>query len=135
MEKYKYLLDTSTCIELLHGNETVRQHCIENNEECCISEITEIELFWGPYNAPEKYFAKEVNKAQLLCDFYETISLQGVAEIFCKEKKRLKESGMTIEDFDLLIASTALANDLVVVTDNTNHFSRIYGLKIENWKH
>ena len=49
MGKYKYLLDTSICIELLHGNEIVRRHCIDKNEECCISEITEIELMWGPY--------------------------------------------------------------------------------------
>ena len=51
MGNYKYLLDTSICIELLHGNEIVRRHCIDKNEECCISEITEIELMWGPYNA------------------------------------------------------------------------------------
>lgn len=29
MATFKYLLETSTCIELLRGNERVRQHCVE----------------------------------------------------------------------------------------------------------
>ena len=61
--------------------------------------------------------------------------MQGVAEIFCEEKKCLKESGQSIEDFDLMITATALANNLIVVTDNTSHFNRIQGLRFENWKY
>jgi tRNA(fMet)-specific endonuclease VapC len=33
----------------------------------------------------------------------------------------------------LLIASIALANDLTVVTNNTAEFSRIAGLRVEDW--
>ena len=32
MATFKYLLETSTCIELLRGNEIVRQKCIEQNQ-------------------------------------------------------------------------------------------------------
>ena len=35
---------------------------------------------------------------------------------------------------DMLIASVAMANDLIVVTNNEKEFRRISGLKIENWK-
>ena len=35
---------------------------------------------------------------------------------------------------DLLIAAVALANDLTLVTHNTNEFMRIVGLKIEDWE-
>ena len=38
-----------------------------------------------------------------------------------------------IGDFDEMIAAHALALDAVLVTDNTRHFSRVSGLKIENW--
>lgn len=38
-----------------------------------------------------------------------------------------------IDEFDLLIAATALAGDYVLVTDNVKHFQRIEGLRIENW--
>lgn len=38
-----------------------------------------------------------------------------------------------IEDFDLLIGCTAVAKGLVMVTDNTKHFSRIEGIELEDW--
>jgi tRNA(fMet)-specific endonuclease VapC len=34
---------------------------------------------------------------------------------------------------DLLIAAHALASDLTVVTANVGEFSRVPGLKVENW--
>jgi tRNA(fMet)-specific endonuclease VapC len=37
------------------------------------------------------------------------------------------------EDADILIAATAMKHGMVVVTDNTQHFKRIKGLKVENW--
>jgi len=40
---------------------------------------------------------------------------------------------MKIGDMDMFIAATALEEDLIVVTGNTEHFSRIEGLKVENW--
>lgn len=33
----------------------------------------------------------------------------------------------------MFIAATALEEDLIIVTGNTDHFSRIEGLKIESW--
>jgi predicted nucleic acid-binding protein len=36
-------------------------------------------------------------------------------------------------DMDLLIASICMANDLTLVSNNTRHFGRIAGLKLENW--
>ena len=38
-----------------------------------------------------------------------------------------------IEDFDLLIGCTAVANGMIMVTDNTKYFSRIHGIQLENW--
>jgi tRNA(fMet)-specific endonuclease VapC len=35
---------------------------------------------------------------------------------------------------DMLIAAIAMANELIVVTNNEKEFKRISGLKIENWK-
>ena len=44
---------------------------------------------------------------------------------------RKKGEGIGLED--VLIAASAIANKLVVVTANTRYFSRIKGLKVENW--
>ncbi|MBQ5457630.1 MAG: type II toxin-antitoxin system VapC family toxin, partial [Bacteroidales bacterium] len=62
MAELKYLLDTSICVELLRGNEQVRQHCVKNNQYCCISAITAIELLYGAYKASNKYRQQELSK-------------------------------------------------------------------------
>lgn len=46
----------------------------------------------------------------------------------------LRQSGNSLDDIDLLIAGVAIENGLIMVTNNENHFGRIPGLKIENWK-
>jgi len=48
--------------------------------------------------------------------------------------KILRNKGITIDDMDVLIASIALENSLVLVTNNIRHFEHIPGLLLENWK-
>ena len=45
----------------------------------------------------------------------------------------LKQAGQLIGDADILIAAIAMVNQLVLITDNVKHFSRIKGLQLENW--
>lgn len=55
-------------------------------------------------------------------------------EIAAKEKIRLRLLGTPCDDnFDLLIACTAIANELVCVTDNTKDFHRFQNIQLENW--
>ena len=46
----------------------------------------------------------------------------------------LRQSGKPIDDIDLLIAGVAIENEMTLITNNENHFGRIPGLKIQNWK-
>lgn len=46
----------------------------------------------------------------------------------------LRQSGKIVDDIDLLIAGIAIDNDLTLITNNENHFNRIPGLMIDNWK-
>ena len=46
----------------------------------------------------------------------------------------LRGEGAIISDADILVASIAIINNLVLVTNNINHFSRIKGLLLDNWK-
>ena len=48
-------------------------------------------------------------------------------------KAQLKQQGNLIMDADILIGSIALANKLILVTNNTKHFQRIPNLQLENW--
>ncbi len=56
------------------------------------------------------------------------------AQIAGRIEHQLKQKGTPLETADIQIAATAIANNLTLLTDNTKHFSRISGLKIENWK-
>ena len=47
---------------------------------------------------------------------------------------KMFDKGIRIEDMDLLIAATAIYNELTLVTNNTKHFENVPNLKIENWK-
>lgn len=45
----------------------------------------------------------------------------------------LYKRGLLILDADILIAATALENNLPIVTNNESHFNRITGLQVLNW--
>ena len=133
MTTFKYLLETSTCIELLRGNRIVRQHCIEKNQYCCISAVTAIELLYGAYGAPERYREKETAKARMLIDYYTVVGIDEIPDAFSREKLRLESIGQVIEDFDLMIGITGREAGMIVVTHNQKHFNRIEGVTTEDW--
>jgi tRNA(fMet)-specific endonuclease VapC len=56
-----------------------------------------------------------------------------VLDFYAEEKARLMKSGNLIDDFDLLIGSTAVVHEMTMVTNNETHFERIKGIKIKNW--
>ena len=53
--------------------------------------------------------------------------------MFAELKSTLRSQGILIDDFDLFIGASAVANDLILVTENVKHLERIPHLKIENW--
>jgi len=55
------------------------------------------------------------------------------AEIFGRLKADLEGKGSPLDDFDLIIATSALSHNLTLVTNNEKHFKRIEGLKLTNW--
>lgn len=56
-------------------------------------------------------------------------TIKKAAEIYAY----LKKEGNLIEDADILMASTAIVEDLVLITNNIKHFKRVKDLEIENW--
>ncbi len=59
----------------------------------------------------------------------------GVCRIFGRERGRLRYSGKTVGDFDLLIAASALRHDLTLLTNNRRHFEQIEGLRLVSTSH
>ena len=52
---------------------------------------------------------------------------------FCCYSHCLEKAGNMIEDFDLMIGTTGVTGNLVVVTHNIKHFNRIEGIEYEDW--
>jgi predicted nucleic acid-binding protein len=91
-----------------------------------------MELYYGAYKSDK--FSSNLAKLRTLESAFEIIpNGKESAENFGLLKASLKKSGTRLDDFDLTIASCALAHNLTLVTNNLTHFSRIEGLKITNW--
>lgn len=54
-------------------------------------------------------------------------------DIYAKEKAKFRKQGLLIDDFDILIGSTSVANGLTMVTNNVAHLSRLDNIAIEDW--
>ncbi len=128
----KYLLDTNTVIYFLNGKFRIKDKIKEVGlSNCAISEITVAELFYGAEKSdfPDKNI-KTINN---LIENITIIPAFDAIQIYGKEKARLSKIGRLISDFDLLIGSTAIANELIIVTRNTSEFERLEGIKLEDW--
>ena len=127
-----YLLDTNICIHFFRG----KFNLLEKMEliklyNCVLSEITLAELMFGAENSSNPKKNKD-----LISAFTSQISILpilGAIDLYAKEKVRLRNEGKMISDFDLLIGCTAVANDLIMVTENIKEFDRIQSIIIENW--
>lgn len=130
----KYLLDTNICIHLFRGKFNLLDKFKEIDlQDCAISEITLAELIFGAENSsnPEK-------NQKIIDAFLEQIKILPIINaipIYAKEKVRLIKKGIMISDFDLFIGTTAVANKLIMVTENIKEFERISNIEIENWVH
>jgi len=127
----KYLLDTNIIIFFLK----VRQGLVEKFdqigfENLYISEITIAELKFGAEKS--EYPDKNNSIINDLIDKFKQIPIYSALDIYAKEKARLSRKGKIIDDFDLLIGSTAIVNDMFLVTTNEKHFKKIKDIKIEN---
>ena len=126
----RYLLDTCTCIALIKEMPSVVEHIRQTGvDECKISDITLAELYFGAFKSGHKEHFEDVTVIMNLFEQYPINSLRKYGEI----RWLLESKGMKIGDMDMFIAATAIEEDLIVVTGNTDHFSRIEGLKFENW--
>ena len=128
-----YLLDTDTLIYNLKGNDSIKRNLeLHLEDPIKIPVITLMELYFGAYKSEK--VAGNLAKIGRIENSFEIVSTgKESAQIFGMLKASLKKSGAPLDDFDLLIASCAMAHNLTLVTNNTKHFSRIDGLKLTNW--
>jgi tRNA(fMet)-specific endonuclease VapC len=128
-----YLLDTDIIIYNLKGNEMVRQNLRNHiNDPIQISSVTLMELYYGAFKSQK--VESNIAKVRKIENSIEIISINtDQVELFGMLKVKLEKAGTPLDDFDLILAATALSHNLILVTNNERHFSRIEGLQIENW--
>lgn len=131
---YKYLLDTCILIEVLHGNKHVVDKLLNvGTKNCAVPIISVYELYYGAYRLPAEKRDMELNRVQKLISRFKCIDLTPTPHTFAKSRVQLEKAGMRIDDFDLLIGSTAIDLGSTLVTDNIKHLGRIPNIKVENW--
>ncbi len=96
-----------------------------------ISEITLAELKFGVKNSQSQKKNQET-----LDNFLTGIQILPIInslDLYAEEKVKLRKQGKPIDDFDLLIGVSAIANNMILVTNNESHFKRISNITLENW--
>lgn len=127
-----FLLDTNIASYVIKGVPAVRRH-IERVQmaQLAISAVTEGELRYGVARRPDT-----TRLHAIVNEFLLRVSIEpwdsNVARHYGTLRAALEKQGGPIGNLEMMIGSHALALGAVLVT-NDQAFSRIKGLKIENW--
>ena len=130
------MLDTNTVIYLLkHQPPSVAEkvNALDADVRLCMSFVTYAELLKGAERSTRKSeVLRKINRVvQQIVVLHQASS--DMCRHYAEQVVRLREVGTPIGNNDLWIASHALAESSILVTNNTREFGRIEGLRIENW--
>ena len=129
----RYMLDTNLCIRLLRDRPAgLRPRFNAEADGLCISTIVLMELLYGAEKSdrPEHHrleVQRLANRLQVLP--FDSDAAGHAGEI----RKALERKGRSIGAYDLLIAGHARSRGLIVITGNLAEFSRVEGLRAEDW--
>ncbi len=128
-----YMLDTNLCIRVLRDRpQEARVRFNAEMDALCISTIVLTELLHGAAkSARPEHHRREVERfaAALAVLPFDTDAAAHASDI----RAVLERRGAMIGGYDLLIAGHARSRGLVVVTGNLGEFSRVDGLRAEDW--
>jgi tRNA(fMet)-specific endonuclease VapC len=128
-----YLIDTDTLVYFLRGRSEVIENFQNHSQHPrAMSVISYGELLHGALKSARP--VENAAKVRHLGTLMPIVEVSpATAETYAALKADLEKRGNKIDDFDLLIAATALILSYTVVTNNERHFRAIPGLKVENW--
>jgi tRNA(fMet)-specific endonuclease VapC len=128
------LLDTNVCIAFLNGidSDLRMRLTAENPEEVVLCSTVKAELLYGARHSTHV----DRNLSRLAAFFAPFQSLpfdDAAAELYGLIRAQLRRAGRPIGGNDLIIAATALAADVTLVTRNQEEFRRVPGLRVDVW--
>lgn len=130
----RFLLDTNICIYIRQKRPepVLRRFRKLRAGEAALSVITYGELMYGAEKSAQRVAALE--RLQDLVTLLPALPLpETAAQKYGAIRAHLESMGQTIGNNDLWIAAHALAAGLILVTNNEREFSRVQGLKVQNW--
>lgn len=130
-----YLLDTNACIRVLNGTSPQLVARLRNLDpaEIRLCAVVKAELAFGARNST--HVAENLSLLERF--FAPFVSLpydDRCADQYGLIRADLARSGQLIGPNDLLMAATARAHDLTLVSHNTRELSRVVGLRLEDWE-
>lgn len=128
-----FLLDTNILLYAFKGEGKCRAHIASAPPQTlALSSITVFEIEFGLAKStkpePLREFLGGFQKRSQLLNLDQPAAAQAG-----QLRAHLARLGLPIGPYDLLIAGTALANDMTLVTRNIREFERVPGLRVENW--
>ena len=131
-----YLFDTDILSNLVKKRPSpylIERLRVIPQEKQYISSITIGEIVYGAFKSDQK----EKHLTQLKDKLIPLVQLipfdEKEAFTYGEIRSILEKSGTPLNDTDLMIAATAVANNLVLITGKEKHFSVIKNLQVENW--
>ncbi|WP_281827050.1 type II toxin-antitoxin system VapC family toxin [Jannaschia rubra] len=128
-----YMLDTNIVSELARNPQGRVSHRIAEvgPDAICTSIVVAAELRFG---CAKKGSAKLTTQIAAILESIPVLALDLPADAeYGRIRNALQLAGTPIGPNDMLIAAHALASGAVVVTANVGEFSRVRGLRVENW--
>lgn len=132
--RLRYLLDTNICIYIAKQRplSVFKKFQELSVGEIGMSIITYGELFYGVHKS--EHLRKSMQILKELTHLIPPISLPiDAGECYGNIRASLNAKGIPIGNNDLWIASHALSQKLILVTNNTREFARVDGLHYEDW--
>jgi tRNA(fMet)-specific endonuclease VapC len=129
----RYLLDTNIVSNLVRNPQGRLADRIKaiGEQSICTSIIVAAELRYG---TTKKASPRLTTQVEAVLGAIDALPFDSPAdEFYGTIRTQLELAGVPIGGNDLLIAAQALALDHTLVTDNDKEFSRINGLRVENW--
>jgi tRNA(fMet)-specific endonuclease VapC len=130
-----YLLDTNACIHILNDTDPglTDRFRTETPASLLVCSVVKAELLYGARKSEQ--VAKNLRALELFFAPFDSVPFDDeAAEHYGLIRADLARIGMPIGANDLLIAAIGRAHDLTVVTNNTTEFTRVVGLRVEDWQ-
>jgi tRNA(fMet)-specific endonuclease VapC len=129
-----YLIDTDTLSYAIKGNRQVITKLDEAFIEHGYVNFSILTYYEALNGLLYKDARKQLGKLQKLIEVNRVLPLSireasKAAEIFAE----LRREGIAIGHNDIMIAATAIENDLKLITNNDRHFKHVPGLEYETW--